>query len=286
MLHVAAAAGTIATALSNGEIQVYDQQRMIPVASIQALQPQHCQLQNQQYSQNKPNMITDLVYGPQHNTVVATTTAPEKSVVAFDLRQNNNPKHHQAQPALTIASNLPIRQEKALSISLGYDGQVAAVGSNKARIHFLDLRASSSSSSSNIVGSYVDAHTDEVTTVRFQPSSSSSTLLLTGSEDGLACVFDTTQATESAALQSVLSVGTAVRRAGFCGNAWDMVYCLTGSETASLWQAETGVCVNDFGGWNIRQNLSQSTSTGTGNQLMVDYLVDVHWDTVQQELRE
>jgi hypothetical protein len=128
-----------------------------------------------------------------------------------------------------------------------------------------------------LLGSYVDAHTEEVTKVRFQycpstpPSISNSTpstttlnmttssILLTAGEDGLVCIHDTTQPSEHLALKSVLNIGTPLRDVGFFGNITNMegIYCLTGSETFSLWHYESAQRIHEFG--DVRQHLSQQT---------------------------
>jgi hypothetical protein len=232
---------TLSCALSNGEVQVYDQNRLHRAVTFPAVHGDH--------------LITDLVYGPQQSLV---TSGQDGTVTVLDPKQGK--------PVLT--GSLPPGQS-ALSVSLGFDGYLAAVGSTKGRIHFLDLRGGGA-----LLGSYIDSHTDDVNRLAFHQDSP---LLVSGGEDGLACIFDTTAATEDTALKSVMNVGTPLRQVGFCGT--DMIYCLTGSETASLWNTETAACVKDFG-MNFRQDLSQRV----GDKLHVDYLVDAHWDAKSQDL--
>lgn len=247
-----AAAPSISCALSNGKVQVYDQQSLHPVASYVP-------------GNNNTNLIiTDLIYGPQ-DTLVAT--AQDGSVVVTDLRQPTVAAVHATLPRTGNS------QESALAVALGFDGYLAAVASNKARVYFLDLRHTGS-----IMGRYVDSHTDAVTQVAFHPEKRS--LLLSAGEDGLVCIFDTTQPTEELALGSVMNVGAPCRRVGFCGDSnSSSVYCLTGSETAGLWDLNTATCTEDFGGSRLRENLSSSTTT-----VPIDYLVDARWDATRQEL--
>lgn len=240
--------GTVSCALSNGQVQVYDQARLHRIHSFET---------SSSDNNTAPlSIVNDLVYGPQHTLVACCNTG---TVNIWDLRQ--------ASPAVT--ASIPAGQD-ALSISMGFDGYLAAVASSKAKIHFIDLRQSAS-----LLGTYADAHTQQVTQVRFQPWTCT---LLSAAEDGLACIFDTTQPTEEEALKSILTVGTPLRHVGFCGVDMATVYCLTGSETASLWNWDSATCQQDFGGHSLRQRLGQSV----GHQL--DYLVDIHWDAVSQEL--
>jgi len=251
--------GTISCGLSNGDVQVYDRQRLHNVATLKP---------------DAPRLITDLAYGPE-TTVVAA--GDDGSLVVYDLRKNDN-------ESVALKGRLSVGQP-ALSASLGFDGYLAAVSTTKGRIHFLDLRSGGA-----LLGSYVDSHNMDVTCVRFHPSNPS--LLLSGAEDGLACVFDTTQPAEELALKSVLNVGTPIRRVGFCSVApasrqqqRNAVWCLTGSETASLWDADTTSCIHDFGGLSLRDGLSQAASSGNGgNSRRLDYLIDAHFLADSQEL--
>ena len=237
-------APSISCGLSNGKVQVYDQQSLHPVASFSP-------------GKSRTHIITDLIYGPQ-DTLIAT--GEDGSVVVTDLRQPATAAIHSTLPHVGNS------QESALTIALGFDGYLAAVASNKARVHFLDLRTG------RVLGSYVDSHTDAVTQVAFHSERRS--LLLTAGEDGLTCIFDTTQPTEEMALSSVINIGAPCRRVGFCGDT--AVYCLTGSETASLWDMNTATCIEDFGGSRLRESLSLS--------LPINYLVDAQWDATRQEL--
>lgn len=237
MLCLAAAedSSTIGCALSNGEVKVYDTERLHSVATFPV----------------KPNSsITDLFYGPSSHTLLAT--AVDGSLTVLDVRCSSP----------SMEASVPTGQP-ALCADLGYDGYLAAVGS-KARVHFLDWRANG-----RLLGTYVDAHTDAVVDLCFTDAT-----LLTGAEDGLACVFDTRQATEELALQSVINVGAPLRRVGWTTGA--TMWCLTGNETASLWDAETACCRHDFG--NLREDLSLRLGSS------IDYLIDAYWDGQQLSL--
>jgi WD40 repeat protein len=258
---------TVSCALSNGEVQVYDQSRLHRVHTFQG--------RNDIGTNTNTAVINDLICGPQHTIV---TAGSDSQIIVWDLRQGT----------AALRTSIPAGQS-ALSVSVGFDGYLAAVASNKAQIHFMDLRqapggggggggrSGTNNSANNVLGSYVDSHTDEVTQVHFQPGTS---VLLSGAEDGLACIFDTTQPTEEMALKSVMNVGTPLRHVGFCGASLDSIYCLTGSETASLWHWDSAVCQQDFGGNLLRERLVQPF----GNKLAIDYLVDAHWDVQSQEL--
>lgn len=275
---------TLSCALSNGDIQVYDQERLHQIAT---------------YSNGNGALVTDLVYGRDTSAADGTSSSTSSSVLVatgadgtltgYDLRQSPSSSGGSG-AAAAVRCRIPTGQS-ALSVSLGFDGCIAAVAASKGRIHFFDLRNAGCSSGgppaagSGILGSYVDSHTDDVVSVEFNPSNPS--LLLSGGGDGLACLFDTTQPTEESAIKSVVNVGTPLRKAGFCGGGHNAtVWCLTGSESASLWDSETAACIQDFG-LGLREQLSQSLGGGAGggaNHRQLDYLIDAYWLTDSQEL--
>jgi WD40 repeat protein len=250
---------TVSCALSNGEVQVYDQAKLHRLHTFQG--------NIATSGSNHPTIINDLICGPQHTIVTADS---DSQITVYDLRQGT----------AALRTSIPAGQS-ALSVSVGFDGYLAAVASNKARIHFMDLRQAGTSGN-NVLGSYVDTHTDQVTQVHFHPTSTST--LLSASEDGLACIFDTTQPTEELSVKSVMNVGTPLRHVGFCGADLSSIYCLTGSETASLWHWDSSACRQDFGGNMLRERLAQSFGNNGNKGLAIDYLVDAHWDAVSQEL--
>jgi len=187
-----------------------------------------------------------------------------------------------------------------------------AVGTNKARISFFDLRYTNNNNNDNnnekptgnLMGSYVDAHTEEVTRVRFQtvlssPQSSSSsqsqtrkTILATASEDGLIALHDPSQPSEEAALLSVLNIGTPCRDVGFFGPQYEGAWVLTGSETLSVHHWDSAQRVSDVGGDGLRAMLSGvvDDATGSGRRKMeeddrrdgssVEYLVGCTWASI------
>jgi WD40 repeat protein len=244
VLDVAASDEWISCGLSNGDVNIYDRARLNITRTYPKLHGKGC-------------TMTDLT--TSGSNLVATSSANGQCCI-LDVRQPI--------PALTFT--LP-RREEALSVSLGYDGVMAAVGSNKPLIHLHDIRQNGS-----LLGTYQDAHTDEVTRVRFQ--SPQSPLLVSASEDGLACIFDTSKPSEEAALKSVLNVQTPLRKVGFFGPSLEGIYCLTGSETLSVWHHESAQRICDFG-VDVRDKLSTLAEGAP-----VDYLVDCRWDVSRQEL--
>jgi WD40 repeat protein len=252
----------VGCALSNGEVQVYDQQRLHPL---------------QAYHLPSQSHATDLVCDTS-NPHILVASAVDGSVTMFDVRQQH----------AAYQFKLPRREEEALSVSIGFDGNIAAVGSSKAKIHFFDVRNSRS-----LLGNYNQAHTNEVTRVRFQTlssfgtTSSTTPILVSAAEDGLACIFDTSQPSEEAALKNILTVQSPIREVGFFGPQSEAIYVLTGSESLQLYHKDHTMCRKDFGLQFRRQLTHLVGANGTGNSnsiAPIEYLVDCHWDAPRQEL--
>eukprot|EP00978_Attheya_sp_CCMP212_P013213 scaffold33177_cov54-Attheya_sp.AAC.3 len=269
--------GVVSCALSDGVIRTYDETTLQEIHSIPG-----------QFHQR--GTISDLCHttsGGDHGgaSPLVVSSCTDGIVRIFDLRSS-------ATSSAAIQFQLPKKGEQALSVSFGYDGTLAAVGGGKGHIHFFDVRGSS------LLGSYVDAHTEEVTKVRFQPTttgtSTTTSLLVSASEDGLACIHDTSQPTEELALRSVMNIQSPLRDVGFFGPSLEGLYCLTGSETMSVWHHDSAQRICNYFGTDLRTHLStamasspsstssRNTATTTSNN--IDYLVGCSWDSARQEL--
>lgn len=275
ILHVAnskhkASKPLLSCALSNQSVLTYDRETLKKVHSIDKCHSQ---------------AITDLGYtqinNSQQEIPMVVTSGLDGTVKIFDLRTNNSNTSLSANGVARAALELNLPEE-ALSVSIGYNGALAAVGGNKGNIHFFDLRSVSSQtgmSSGDVVtkplGTYVDAHTEEVTRVRFQSVVGShgydtTSLLVSAGEDGLACIHDTSQPSEEAALKSVLNAQSPLRDVDFFGPSLEGIYCLTGSETMSVWHHDSAQPMCEYG--DVRNLLS--TNAG----IEINYLVGCHWD--------
>eukprot|EP00956_Cyclotella_meneghiniana_P026099 scaffold55666_cov43-Cyclotella_meneghiniana.AAC.2 len=294
--------GVIAAALSNRSIVQYDTRTNQIVHRIEK-------------AHDGP--ISELVFFPREyyglgndisaDNDIATTAPPatlimsasqDGTVKLFDLRVSSS--------SSAMMSTLQHPNEQALSISLGYGGTLAAVGTSKSRIAFFDLRYTTTSCNTNNnnyaspkwMGSYQDAHTDDVTRVRFQTvsttsqSNSQKVVLASASEDGLLTIHDPSQSTEEAALLSVMNIGSPIRHIGFFGPQYEGVCALTGNETMSVWHWDSAQRISDCGGDGLRGMLSDavvgvgnydnhtasaSSSESYGGKNLVEYLVGCRW---------
>lgn len=216
--------------------------------------------------------------GPSNLLISASR---DGTVKLFDLRSRST--------SAAIISKLQLPNEQALTVSLGFGGTLAAVGTNKARISFFDFRYTSGNApGGQWMGNYVDAHTDEVTRVRFQTvsdptSQQQKTVLATASEDGLLSIHDPSQPSEEAALVSVLNIGSPLRDIGFFGPSYEGVYALTGNETMSVWHWDSAQKISDCGGHELRGLLTNAVVANHAANSEVDaveYLVGCEWKTI------
>ncbi|CAO2647403.1 Nn.00g083250.m01.CDS01 [Neocucurbitaria sp. VM-36] len=84
--------------------------------------------------------------------------------------------------------------------------------------------------------SYIESHTDTVTSLQLHPSHP--TLLLSSSTDGLINIFDTSQAEEEDALYQVINHRSAIAHAGFMYPGTD-IYALGTDETMSFYALQS-----------------------------------------------
>ena len=210
-----------------------------------------------------------------HQNIISASQDGTIKVWEVPCTNNNNPTTTSDAAIMTMKLGLP--NEQALSVSLGYDGTLVAVGTDKARISFFDLRYNNDTApSGTLMGNYLDSHTEEVTKVHFQtiPTQSSSsssrtevkTVLASASEDGLIAIHDPSQPTEDDALQSVLNIGTPLRNVGFFGPTYDGLYALTGNETLSVHHWDSAQKVSDVSGMGLRELLSNAVDSVTGKK--------------------
>jgi hypothetical protein len=229
---------------------------------------------------------------PSSSTAASTTTTASMMslisaghdgyVKTWDFRCRNNYYNYNSSGMTSNSSGgttttatgtfkLGQRNEKALCVSVGYDGSLAAVGTDQAHISFFDLRycqssssvSGSNSSSTALLGNYIDAHTDDVTCVKFQtiPSTSSSssgcnsnsssntttTVLATASEDGLINIYNPSASTEETALLTVINVNCPIREITFFGPNYQGLAVLTGNESMVCYHWDSGQLICNVG---------------------------------------
>lgn len=153
-----------------------------------------------------------------------------------------------------------IQHSEAVSaVSVGLNGSLLA-SSCESTVFFHDVRffGSGSSGTPGLLGSYLDAHSDTITQLKFHPTQSH--ILASASEDHLICTFDTAITAMEDSVVSTFNTESPVARFNYFGENHDAIYALSGNETLSFWHHPSAQRVAEF--TNIREGLG------------VDYLVD------------
>ncbi|KAJ1975227.1 hypothetical protein H4R35_003237 [Dimargaris xerosporica] len=172
-------------------------------------------------------------------------------------------------------------------------GMVLAVGtqmvSSEACIHFWDLRQSPAgaadtkastvtNSASAPLTTYAESHSDDITQVRFHPTHEHT--LLSGSEDGLLCLFNLTQADEEDALVAAGNTCSTVNRLGWFGPQAEYVYALSPLQSFSLWSIDNDG-MDTIHQWANIRDLSQPLGQ---TQAAVEFGINCHYNPISQRL--
>ncbi|KAJ1972086.1 hypothetical protein H4R34_005529, partial [Dimargaris verticillata] len=172
-------------------------------------------------------------------------------------------------------------------------GMVLAVGTqmagSEAYIHLWDLRQSPAgaainsnhgfaNSASSPLMTYAESHSDDITQVRFHPTHEHT--LLSGSEDGLLCLFDLTQADEEDALIAAGNTCSTVNRLGWFGPQAEYVYALSPLQSFSLWSIDNDG-MDAIHQWTNIRNLSQPLGQ---TQAVVEFGINCHYNPITQRL--
>lgn len=153
-----------------------------------------------------------------------------------------------------------IQHSEAVSaVSMGLNGSLLA-SSCESTVFFHDVRffGTGAGGSPGLLGSYLDAHSDTITQLKFHPTQSH--ILASASEDHLICTFDTSIAAMEDSVVSTFNTESPVARFNYFGENYDAIYALSGNETLSFWHHPSAQRVAEF--TSIREGLG------------VDYLVD------------
>ena len=250
--------GMIAAVISNRNIALYnlhDGARQISSLNISDnIAQKSLYFESQGSLVGHDSIVTDVLFDVTSPHILFSSS-DDRTLRCWDIR--------------TGRSEFQLTHDAAvLSISVGCGGTMLATAADSAA-HFFDIRRRQK------VGVYGGGHIDQITQVKFNYQNS--TEIATGGEDGLVCIYDTRRATADEALQAVLNPNCAVRRVGFFGKGGNGIFCLTGSETLSLWHKPTAQCVAD---WNdVRSDISKVDGVSG-----INYLVDCYYESSNERL--
>jgi WD40 repeat protein len=153
----------------------------------------------------------------------------------------------------TTATVKLILSDEVMSISTTFDDVLAAVAHGE-KITFFDLRMGG-----NIkLGEYADCHNDTINTIDFNLKNNF--ILVSGGEDGLIYLFNTSVAVEESAVQVIFNAESPIRKISFFGTNSEGLVSLSSIETALAWHCPTAQRIGNYS--TIR------------NDLQIDYLVD------------
>eukprot|EP00735_Rhodelphis_limneticus_P014773 TRINITY_DN8853_c0_g1::TRINITY_DN8853_c0_g1_i1::g.19033::m.19033 TRINITY_DN8853_c0_g1::TRINITY_DN8853_c0_g1_i1::g.19033 ORF type:complete len:384 (+),score=39.34,sp/Q54QU5/WDR89_DICDI/27.18/3e-32,WD40/PF00400.27/1.3,WD40/PF00400.27/8.3e+02,WD40/PF00400.27/1.1e+02,WD40/PF00400.27/0.0022,WD40/PF00400.27/0.0012 TRINITY_DN8853_c0_g1_i1:82-1233(+) len=205
-----------------------------------------------QFSGRCEGTINDLwVHNSHPHLIFAASSGLYTS--AWDLRTGN------------LALNFK-HGEEVWTASLQSEGVTLATGTDH-EICLWDLRTQRTISHIDYV------HTEPVTRLRWHPVQTS--LLLSGSVDGLATLFNPSVADEDDALSIVLNVQQPVSQLGFFGDNAEYVWATSTVESLALFRLADSARLGSFPA--AREAIS-------GCPFPVDYLVSCHYSPVSKRL--
>ncbi|KAJ3296304.1 WD repeat-containing protein 89 [Borealophlyctis nickersoniae] len=139
-------------------------------------------------------------------------------------------------------------------------------------IRFWDLRGDT-----RMQAQFAECHSDDVTqstvnSLLALDVTDKTEAMISGSTDGLVCLYNLETFEEEDALYQVIK-DDSVHKIGFFGPSFEYLYCLTHVETFSLWRFFEGEKIYQFG--DIRMSQPEIT---------VDYLIDCTYDPAGQRM--
>ncbi|KAJ3306701.1 WD repeat-containing protein 89 [Kappamyces sp. JEL0829] len=232
-----------ATSLSSGSIHLHD---VNAFTAYQVIGPQ------------TTNSVISHIQFDNSNPHLLWASTRENQVVLHDTRTTSAPVHTYRCPA-------PV-----LSFDLNANHSILAAGTellgDDASILFYDVRASPSEA----IATFNECHSDDVTQIQFHPSTPNA--MVSGSTDGLVCLYDLTSMNEDDSLYQVIKENS-VSKVGFFGPAFEYLYCSTHIETLSLWTFQNAESIVHYG--DVR---------GASPDLSLDYCIDWTFDAASGHL--
>ncbi|GAB6025749.1 hypothetical protein CHUAL_011731 [Chamberlinius hualienensis] len=198
----------IATALTSNVIQIYNDESLCKIHSLQGHKKSVTDIQ---FSQSQP----DIMYSSSLDGTIQLWDLRLSAAV----RQFKDDSKQRLKPLCSFDINC---QESHLCA--GTEQMIM-----DAFVLFWDLR------NPELLGGYWDSHTDDITSVSF--NSKQPKMVMTGSTDGLINIFDISQISEDDALQNTLNTESSVDQLKWC-NEGERIACTTHNETLQIWDVE------------------------------------------------
>ncbi|KJE89323.1 hypothetical protein CAOG_000818 [Capsaspora owczarzaki ATCC 30864] len=227
------------------------------------------------------------------NLLMSAGTDGRVLVLGWDLRTafaGNHHGHSSSSSNVLPAMEFRARQgDRFVSMDVACDDVLVAAGTelsgDSGSILIWDSRASRKT-----LHTFHESHTDDVTSLEFHPHAPAR--FVTGSEDGLVCLFDLNvdmtsqvptdmvveeEATpEEKATLAVMNAEASVHRVGIFGPSGEFVYALTGSQELRLWNGAEASQLAAYS--SVRESLNEHCMNANAQQAgveapHVDYLI-------------
>jgi WD40 repeat protein len=179
-----------------------------------------------------PSKLTTRHFSGGCNDSALVSSSEDGSVMAWDVRLGKS-------QAIRVGGGSSSRRQSSEVWSLACLGYACAVGGND-MVELWDLRSPASP-----VKCFREMHSDSITCVEFNASAPNQ--LLSSSEDGTVCIYDTNKCTVEDAVESVMNTGCSLRSAGFFGSGGQGIFCCSCVEGLSLWHGPSATSIIDFG---------------------------------------
>ncbi|KAJ3034663.1 WD repeat-containing protein 89 [Rhizophlyctis rosea] len=229
----------VAAPTTGGIVKILDAQSLAEAGTVNASRQQ----------QGGDSTLSEVAFDTTNNALLWTADKGGK-VGLWDLRSGGEAlSHNVGAPVLSISVNSNHTLLAAGTELVGED----------AKILFWDVRNGLSPAAE-----FIECHSDDVTQVRFHPEQPNA--MLSGSTDGLVCLYNLETFDEDDALYQVIKEDS-VHKIGYFGPSYEYLYCLTHMETFSLWRFSEAERIYQFG--DIRMQTPD---------VKVDYLIDCAYD--------
>jgi WD40 repeat protein len=127
-----------------------------------------------------------------------------------------------------------------------------------------------------VLGGYWEAHTDDITQVKFHPRESST--MMSASTDGLINIYDVSRECEEDAFENALNVETSVQKVEWLElNNEKVIGCITDMETVQFWKTEN---VSPYAHFS-RKLLASTMYVGSWDNA---YVSDIHGTANEDEV--
>ncbi|KAJ3147007.1 WD repeat-containing protein 89 [Geranomyces michiganensis] len=227
---------TVAAPTSTGQVHLFDTSTLAGLGSLTVADGNH-------------DTLKQIIFDTANPSLVYAGSA-SGAVRLWDVRTGQLGLTFQCdKPVLTVAINSSQTMLAAGTELVGEDSEIC----------IWDVR-----NQQTPAARFLECHSDDITQLRFHPSNPLA--MISGSTDGLVCLYNLETLEEDDALYQVVKEDS-ISKIGFFGPHYEYIYCLTHMETFSLYKFLEGDKVFTFG--DVR---------GEAPETKVDYLIDCAYD--------